>query len=634
MVQSNLMAVPFLCKGGSMKRALKAAILFLFMTGLFFSIEVNADPNMDGGGSGGGTEDGTSQNFYSSGDDGVRITVLDKRTGRKADGTYTIDYSKRDKSGKSVTHFGKTNKIEYMGVGGYMGAIPLQKSSEDYIVSNAGKQVAFHIAEMPTIISSSQGNSDIEVIKTYFNNEDRLRGIASRVGMTYDEMINGYYKVIIEPVIYLTFNGRYMALTAHEAAKLDIALGGSEATGGQLRAKFVSFTHKNLPLSIFLRKKELGIKSWTGGKNVRVTNGDILSKLGIGILSFTPEGSDVEVEGADYTYRPNTDVITSINVSVGGWGDGATVDNPITVRFSGEYLPTTNVSGIVIPPGGSRLVWVKWRTPDVKEKTRTTIQADIVGGGQSPATVTLNIRINPIEEKEPYNPVADDKKPQGWSDFIPVMFPKIGALVGFSEPQMKRTWHTYTCTKYWEETGEYVMDIDGEYVLDGGGNKIPILEAKYRFATQYHGVEVTGIYDKVKVDKTVEVANPKQGEMKSGYGFELSVQTLITGDTSQITGMQTMVAYFPEFSYKQYRRIGKNPGAGSSSTLEFPVNLYSIKKSRIHFTPIWYPDGVYKPYVEVLDAWTPSGMLCYYRTPSIQIKGSMWDDWHIGPIPN
>lgn len=605
-------------------------LLISFATFYQFDIAKAEDSNMDGGGSGGGTQHGSSSNYYSSGDDGVRITVIDSTTNKRAEGTVTIDYSRYSKSHKDIIHFGKYCKLEYMGVGGYGSCRTLKQSSDDYVINDDHKVISFSDSGLPTIVSSSRENSNINAIKKYFNNESQLRAIASRTGLTYDELISGKYKIIIEPIIYLTYESKYIALTAHEAAKLDMALGGTLTSGGGLFHKFMSFTHKNLPLAIFLKRTELGVKRWTGSKYNRVNNKQILTYLGIGILSFTSKDTDVDMDGGSFTYRPDTDVITSVNVSVGPYGYGATCDNPISVQFSGDMIPTTLVTGIVIPANGSRLVWFKWHTPKVTEKTKTVIHVSIAGGSSSADNTDLLIKIYPIQQKEPPNPKADDEKPSTWSDvFLPSIpdFPKTGALYDFHSPQKSKTWHTYTCTKR--------IVYDGTYE-DAAGNIHDRYHVEYDFSVNTFSASLIMTNASIKPDSTVANTNPHSDKIKSGYGIEMKLNSVISASASynSTSGIQTAVVYFPEFEYKNFRRIGTLPGADLNSNIEFPVNLYSIYKRRIHFLPIWYPDTEYKIYIESLDAWTPAGMLCDYTTASIHVKGSMWDDFHIGVIPN
>ena len=48
---------------------------------------------------------------------------------------------------------------------------------------------------------------------------------------------------------------------------------------------------------------------------------------------------------------------------------------------------------------------------------------------------------------------------------------------------------------------------------------------------------------------------------------------------------------------------------GYSAQFEFKVNPYSTYRQRCHFSPVWYPNGQYRVYTYVQDAWTPAGML-------------------------
>ena len=602
------------------------AISYCIMFSSLITVRAAGDGNMDGGGSGGGTQSGTSQNYYSSGDDGVRVTILDAKTKCRAAGTKTIDYYRMGgKTKKTIIHFGKICKLEYMGTGGYIGGRNLVQSNEKYIVNHDGHKVAIQKENLPTIVSSSSGNSNIEEIKAFFNNESVLRTLSSDTGITYDEMINGQYKVIIEPIIYLTFQGKYIAMTAHEAAKLDMSMGGTTTSGGALRAKFVSFTHKNLPLSIFLKKKDLGIKPWTGSKYNRVQNGSILTYLGIGILSFAPQGNEVDLDGGSYVYRPNTDVITSVDVSVtDGDPDGASCDNPITVRFTGQYIGTIYKTGITIPQGGERKVWIKWRTPDTKERIAINIVATITKGGTDTASVSIPIVIKPLTLKEPENPSADDVKPRSWTSTETPKFPTTAVLSKFSIPVTQRSWHTYTCTK------RKVIDYYDTYYVEDEWFEIPVYKTVYDYTVNTYSARLNSTTVTVYRDHNVANANKSSTQIKSGYGIEVKVKSSVSGN--DCTGIQSFCAYFPEFSYKKYRRDGKLPGASLLSTIELPVNLYSIKDNRVHFTPIWFPDKEYQVYVETFDSWTPAGMLVGTGKGSIKVNGSMWDDWHIQTV--
>lgn len=69
-----------------------------------------------------------------------------------------------------------------------------------------------------------------------------------------------------------------------------------------------------------------------------------------------------------------------------------------------------------------------------------------------------------------------------------------------------------------------------------------------------------------------------------------------------------------------------------SFVAELDVMQYSTYNRRTHFTPIWYPDGSYTVNTWVIDCWTPAGMLSVNLTDSLNIRGNLWDDWHIAPL--
>ena len=195
-----------------MKIVRKVIVVLCLVISIGVSNKIKAETNMNGGGSGGGTQSGTSQNYYTSGDDGVRITVLDTSTKCRANGTKTFDYYRIDngKDEKNIYHFGKICKLEYTGSGGYKEGRSLVISDRSYSVDSSGQTVAFQKSNLPTIVSNASNTSSIEQIKQYFNNEEVLRGIAQKAGIAYDEMINGKYKILIEPMIYLTFQGNIL----------------------------------------------------------------------------------------------------------------------------------------------------------------------------------------------------------------------------------------------------------------------------------------------------------------------------------------------------------------------------------------------------------------------------------------
>ena len=167
-------------------------------------------------------------------------------------------------------------------------------------------------------------------------------------------------------------------MTATEAALYD------QKVNGDLRSKMGSLTHKNLPLAIFLEEADLGYPAWSGSTNSKVSNDQIISSLGIGVVRFNDELEPPDVNDFDYEYRVDTDVISSVEVS-GGQSDP---DNPVTVRFVIQGR-TYTVSNVYYPDGDSQLVWVKWHTPS--EPCIITIAVSVSGSGTAQSTIICNI---------------------------------------------------------------------------------------------------------------------------------------------------------------------------------------------------------------------------------------------------
>jgi hypothetical protein len=125
--------------------------------------------------------------------------------------------------------------------------------------------------------------------------------------------------------------------------------------------------------------------------------------------------------------------------------------------------------------------------------------------------------------------------------------------------------------------------------------------------------------------------------MKSGYGITMSYTPSIVRSGSYLmpsssayTEVQSVYATFPEFYY--------STSAGSYRTLEysggkwvFEANRYADNRERLHFTPLWYPDGNYTVSLHSSEVWTPAGMIyTYINSNTITITEAAYDDWYVG----
>lgn len=301
----------------------------------------SGEGNIDGGGMGSGTATDVWH-----GRDGVRVTVV------TADGSVAstpFDLSNANVA-NNVLNFGKVCKLQY--------------SSSSSLSPNGSYSYSKRGIALPRIISGSSSRASIEAIRRYFCSEYAAQLVSAKSGIPFEELISGSYKLVIEPIAYFTHGGLGYAMTATEAALYN------QKSGGTLRSRVPSLTHQNLPLSIFLETPALGYPAWGGTTSGKVSDADILSALGIGIVSYR-DVPEEELQAPDYTYRVDTDVITSITLTN---STEVNPDDPASVTFhinGGTYT----VNDIVMPAGGSQVVWAKWHTP--LEPTTLTLQVSV-----------------------------------------------------------------------------------------------------------------------------------------------------------------------------------------------------------------------------------------------------------------
>ncbi len=238
-----------------MKRLFSILFSITLMLCLFSPISVYAvgDGNVDGGG--GDMGSGTNTNTWSPGNEGVRVTIV--RSSDHAVVTTPIDITNRPPDA-SIYNFGKVSKLQY-------------SSGRELSPVQGGYAAIKPSQTIPRIISTN-GSNNIPAIKSYFTDEQVIRSIAGLVGMDFDILVGGEYKILLEPIAYYKFEGVMIATTATEAAMY------GEVVSGLLRRRMVSLSHKNLPLAMFLEVGDLGYPAWGGSKTSAASNADDLSQ--------------------------------------------------------------------------------------------------------------------------------------------------------------------------------------------------------------------------------------------------------------------------------------------------------------------------------------------------------------------
>lgn len=545
--------------------------------------------NVDGGG--GGMGSGTSSNKWIPGEDGVRITVISAADNSQVSGSF--DISNKGMPG-IVYNFGLHSKLQYRA------GLGLSPQAGNYAVVKPTIQI-------PKVIPSDRGRTSIAEIKRYFCSEYMVRLVANQTDVEYANLVSGNYKILIEPIAYFLFNGNYFAMTATEAAMYDQILSGG------LRTKMASLTHQNLPLAMYLERPDLGYAAWNGTTTRKVSNVTIINYLGLGIVKFTEEeiytgenlGPPVGAGILTYTYRTDTDVITSLSIIA---DREYNPDNPLTARF---LVGTDNyiVKNIVIPEGESQIIWIKWHTPPEPQD----ISIRVTVGGQMRYILA---KVEALVESEPPDPKANDRN----DAFTTLSVPTDAQTQSNSWGVWSAAWHAYWVWESdWEWTGSHWID-NGQWVDNGW----------YDFMFNRYSA-VLNIFQTLRADLRVPTASAST--LKSGYGFNTTVTAGVDTNApiNAYTQAQTSTMVFPEFEYGTYFRVLDKSVSGHQTVFRFKENKYSTYRSRAHFTPIWYPDGAYKTYTKIYDAWTPAGMLSVNNIENLNVSGNLFSDWHIAP---
>ncbi len=569
----------FFVEGSCMRGIFHLLFIVLMVTLSPVTAYAIGDGNIDNGG--GSMGQGTSQNSWTPGMEGVRVTVVEDESRKPV--TTPIDLTNKRLSNISYS-FGKVCKLSYSG-----GSV-LSLNTGVYVCKKPDQS-------LPKIISSqSLGAASIEAIKSYFTDEQVIRSIANQTGMDFEVLIGGRYKLLLEPIIYVKFQGLYMAMTATEAAMYD------ELTSGAVRAVLPTSAFQNLPLSMFLEAEDLGYPAWSGPKTGIRTNQEIKTALGFGIVRFKETDIPPEAADYDYEYRINTEVITSVSVS----GGQADPDNPVKVKFT-IGSQTYTVSGVYYPEGDSQLVWVRWTTPSTTQPM--IIRVSATGGGVvNKGTITANIV--DLLGNDPPNPLADDRNDSYTASSIPNNTQKTSASWGIWHPWWQENW-------VWHDGDD---DDDGYWEDEGW----------WEFDWNSYSASLSASMSITPDEKDPTASD---NDLKSGYGINQATTAHVsTNQSSAVTNAQTALTYLPEFNYQNYWRLLDQTQSGYNAKFEFPKNKFSTYKRRTHFTPIWMPDGRYTPYTWLFDCWTPDGMLSMNLTDSVYIHGSLWDDWHIAPV--
>lgn len=92
--------------------------------------------------------------------------------------------------------------------------------AQDFLQGWGGYTFYNPAQSLPQIISTSRGGANLTAIKQYFTDEQVIRAIAGYVGMDFQTLTNGEYKLLLEPIAYVTFEGSPNCVYRHGSGKI------------------------------------------------------------------------------------------------------------------------------------------------------------------------------------------------------------------------------------------------------------------------------------------------------------------------------------------------------------------------------------------------------------------------------
>ncbi len=126
--------------------------------------------------------------------------------------------------------------------------------------------------------------------------------------------------------------------------------------------------------------------------------------------------------------------------------------------------------------------------------------------------------------------------------------------------------------------------------------------------------------------------------MESGFGVSATATTRLTTNydhPEKLVGPQMYWAFYPDTGYwtdsdwSQYAdaleyKSGAFGQVGETSW-QYAVSAYSVTESRLHYTPVWFPDGMYEAVGQSFYGWSPAGQMYQQVSDTVEIEGDMYD---------
>ncbi len=155
------------------------------------------------------------------------------------------------------------------------------------------------------------------------------------------------------------------------------------------------------------------------------------------------------------------------------------------------------------------------------------------------------------------------------------------------------------------------------------------------YVTKIFYVRLTTSFFIMPDERIAYADKPKQ--MESGFGFTVQCSTTLMTNydhPEKLVGAQMVWVRYTESAYGQLSawqnvrdnlQVKTGMTGGLTATWQLAVNPYSVTGSRLHYTPLWYPDEEYVTWAQAFYAWSPVGQLYEHKTDTLIIEGDMYD---------
>ena len=293
----------------------------------------------------------------------------------------------------------------------------------------------------------------------------------------------------------------------------------------------------------------------------------------------------VEAVAPNGDYIAGDEVITAFLVYHDGTNDILpSMGNRATLTVyapDGTVLLTKTVENVAVPAGKCNLIWFRWTVPDAcagqSLRLECTVNADGILPEDDKSNNTATVWVN---VKERFVSVTPDPTFDG--EPVTELPTAPSGSVG------RVRWN------------EWVYTDDG-------------------FVLKEYTVSLSG---------TATVTPNTGGDtLRGGGGFSLTVTPTISGDAANATDAQSILAAFPEFSYRTGAGECRNLERTASGDFQFPI--HPSASARVHFLPLGIADGTYTVLLQLSGLWTPAGQVSATVTVSIPIAGTVYDGFYI-----